>query len=167
MSDVIVPAIVLAAGVSATVVDLRVRRVPNVLTMAAASAGLLLAMSGAGPVTLGGALAGLGLGLALMLPGHVLGATGAGDVKLLAAFGTLLGPAGIVGAFIRMAIAGGLIAVVVAVSRGRLRETVNGTALLVMTRGRTAAVISDPAVNNRFPYAPAIAIGASLMVLGW
>ena len=32
------------------------------------------------------------VGLALMLPGHVLGATGAGDVKLMAAIGSLVGP---------------------------------------------------------------------------
>jgi hypothetical protein len=65
-----------------------------------------------------------------------------------------------------MAIAGGLIALVVAVSRGRMRETVNATALLVATRGRASAMVTNPEVNNRFPYAPAIAIGAALTVLG-
>ena len=167
MSDFIVPGIVLAVAAAATAIDVRVRRVPNVLTFSTASAGLLLAMSGGGPISLEGALAGLVVGLAVMLPGHVLGATGAGDVKLMAAFGTLLGVEDTLGAFIRMAVAGGVIALTVAATRGRLRETVNGTALLVMTRGRAAGVISAPAVNNRFPYAPAIAIGASLMVLGW
>jgi len=167
MTDFIVPAIVLTAGAAATVIDVRVRRVPNVVTMSVASVGLLLAMSGRGDITLGAALAGLAVGLAVMLPGHVLGATGAGDVKLVAAFGTLLGPLDILGAFIRMAIAGGVIALIVALVRGRLRESVNGTALLVMSGGRAGAMISDPAVNNRFPFAPAIAIGAALMVLGW
>lgn len=167
MADFIVPAIVLVAGALATVIDVRVRRVPNALTMTVASVGLMLAMGGQGELTVGGALAGLVVGLAVMLPGHVLGATGAGDVKLVAAFGTLLGPAGILGAFIRMAIAGGVIALMVAISRGRLRDTLDGTALLVVTRGQAATVISDSAVNNKFPYAPAIAIGAALMVLGW
>jgi len=107
MSEVLGPAIVLAAGAAATVIDLRIRRVPNVLTMSVASVGLVLAMVDLGHVTLGDALSGLFVGLAIMLPGHVLGATGAGDVKLVAAFGTLLGPVGIIEAFIRMAIAGG------------------------------------------------------------
>src|SRR4029079_9373099 len=80
-------ALVIGAGVAATVVDVRRRRVPNVLTMGVASAGLVLAMAGFGTVTIGGALGGLALGLALLLPAHVFGATGAGDVKLLAAFG--------------------------------------------------------------------------------
>ena len=162
-----VVALVLIAGLIATIVDIRTRRVPNVLTMSVASVGLLLAMGGWSEVTAGQALMGLALGLAIMMPGNVLGATGAGDVKLVAAFGTLLGPQGILEAFIRMAIVGGVIALVVAASRGRLRETINGTTLLVTTAGRAAAMVTDPAVNNRFPYAPAIAIGAALMVLGW
>jgi prepilin peptidase CpaA len=162
-----VTAIVIIAGLIATIIDVRTRRVPNVLTMALATAGASLSAIGVGHVTFGASLAGCVLGLALMLPGHALGATGAGDVKLLAAFGTLLGPAGIVGAFIRTAIIGGAIALAVAAARGRVRETVGGTVLLVLSRGATAPTITHPAVNNRFPYAPAIAIGAALVAAGW
>lgn len=161
-------ALVIGAGVAATVIDIRQRRVPNVLTMGVASAGLLLAMAGLGTATVGGALAGLALGLALLLPGHVIGATGAGDVKLLAAFGALLGPAGVFDAFLRAAILGGVLALAVALWRGRLRDTLYGTAMLVTTRHRAvSAQIKHPAANNRIPYAPAIACGAALVVLGW
>jgi prepilin peptidase CpaA len=159
--------IVVAGAVMASVVDIRERRVPNVLTMAMASVGLVLAMSGLGGISLGASLAGLALGLALMLPAHVVGAMGAGDVKLLAAFGALLGPAGIFAAFLRSAIAGGAIALVVAIARGRLRETLSGTALLVMVRRDAMPIVEDPGANNRFPYAPAIAIGATMVALGW
>jgi prepilin peptidase CpaA len=161
-------ALVVAAGIAATVIDVRQRRVPNALTMGVASAGLMLAMTGFGTVTIGGALGGLALGLALLLPAHMFGATGAGDVKLLAAFGALLGPADVFDAFLRAAILGGAMALTVALWRGRLRETLYGTAMLVTTRSRTvAAIIEHPAANNRFPYAPAIACGAALVVLGW
>ena len=161
-------ALVIGAGVAATVIDIRQRRVPNVLTMGLASLGLVFAMAGLGDVTLGGALGGLGLGLALLLPAHVFGATGAGDVKLLAAFGALLGPASVFDAFLRAAILGGVMALGVALWRGRLRETVYGTAMLVTTRNKTVtALIEHPAANNRFPYAPAIALGAAMAVLGW
>ena len=161
-------ALVIAAGIAATVIDVRQRRVPNVLTMGVASAGLVLAMAGLGAVTVGAALGGLALGLALLLPAHVFGATGAGDVKLLAAFGALLGPADVFDAFLRAAILGGAMALTVALWRGRLRETLYGTAMLVTTRSRTVtALIEHPAANNRFPYAPAIACGAVLVVLGW
>lgn len=160
--------LVIGAGVAATVVDIRQRRVPNVLTMGLASVGLVLAMAGVSGVTVGGALGGLALGLALLLPAHVFGATGAGDVKLLAAFGALLGPGGVFEAFLRAAILGGVMALAVALWRGRLRETLYGTAMLVTTRNRAVtAIIEHPAANNRFPYAPAIACGAVLVVLGW
>ena len=46
-----------------------------------------------------------------MLPGRLFGATGGGDVKLMAALGTLLGPPQIVVAFVVGAIAGGVLAV--------------------------------------------------------
>ena len=59
----------------------------------------------------------------MMLPGHVFGATGAGDVKLFAAAGTLLGSGRIVTAFLFVAIAGGVLAVVIAIRRGRLGRT--------------------------------------------
>lgn len=160
--------LVIVAGLIATVVDIRQRRVPNVLTMGLASVGLVLAMAGIGAVTLGGALGGLALGLALLLPAHMFGATGAGDVKLLAAFGALLGPGDVFHAFLRAAILGGVMALAVAVWRGRLRATLYGTAMLVTTRSREmAAVIEHPAANNRFPYAPAIALGAALVAAGW
>ena len=160
-------ALIVGAGVAATVVDIRQRRVPNVLTMGLASVGLLLAMTGVGSVTLGGALGGLALGLALLLPMHIFGAMGAGDVKLLAAFGALLGPSAVFDAFVRAALLGGVMALAVALWRGRLRETLYGTAMLVTTRSRTmAAVIEHPATNNRFPYAPAIALGAALAAFG-
>lgn len=113
------------------------------------------------------ALAGLAIGFVLMLPGHVIGATGAGDVKLFAAIGTLLGPTGIVAAFIYTAIAGGLLAVVVAVRRRRLRETVERTAVLVRTGGSNVAEIEHVSSDNRFPYAPAIALGALVAALGF
>ena len=62
-----------------------------------------------------------------MLPGHIFGATGAGDVKLLAAAGALLGPTDTIYAFLYTAIAGGVLALLVAVARRRLTQTI-GTA---------------------------------------
>ena len=117
-------------------------------------------------LSIAGALSGLMVGLLLMLPGHVIGATGAGDVKLLAALGTLLGPAGTVAAFVYTLIAGGVLVVVVAAQRGRLGLTFSRTAALVRTGGANVADIERPASDNRFAYAPAIALGACLAAFG-
>src|SRR5262245_7058095 len=86
--DLIVVAIVGVAGVWAAAIDLRRRRVPNGLTAGIVVVGTVLAATHATSQSLASAIAGCGVGLLLMLPGHMVGATGAGDVKLLAAFGT-------------------------------------------------------------------------------
>jgi prepilin peptidase CpaA len=159
--------VIVATGTGvAAIIDLGTRRVPNVLTMTMASVGIIMAAAGVGRVGVTAACAGCLLGAVLMLPGHVLGATGAGDVKLLAAAGALLGPALTFRAFVGTVIAGGVIALVVAVHRGRLRRTLNATRRLAV--GNAAAdEIEDPKAGNRFAYAPAIAIGATLAALGW
>lgn len=139
---------------------------PNGLTWAVAALGLSLAASHSSGVSVAASLAGLGLGLVLMLPGHLAGATGAGDVKLFAALGTLLGPKGTVIAFAYTAIAGGLLALLVAAKRRRLRETVKRTATFVRTGGSNVAEIEHGDADNRFAYAPAIALGALAAALG-
>jgi prepilin peptidase CpaA len=102
-----------------------------------------------------------------MLPGHIVGATGAGDVKLLAALGSWLGPAGTATAFVYSALAGGALAIIVAVHRGRLRTTVKRTAVLARSGSGLAAEIGRAPAAGRFAYAPAIAIGALAVALGW
>jgi prepilin peptidase CpaA len=143
-SDALVLITVAAGSAAAAAIDLRTRRVPNALTLAIASTGLLLAAAGAGRVALAAAIVGGVVGVLLLLPGHIFGATGGGDVKLLGAFGTLLGPADTVNAFLAMAIAGGVMAIAILVYRRRVGET-----------------------NNRFAYAPAIAVGVCVAAVGW
>ena len=155
-------AMVVAGTGTGAAIDLRVRRVPNALTMTLAMAGVALAATGLGRLGVSAAIAGWFAGLALMLPGYLIGATGAGDVKLLAAVGALLGPEGVLWAFLYTTVAGGAIALLVAMLRGRLQSTLDETMWLVFSRGANAAAIEDPKANNRFAYAPAIAIGAVL-----
>ena len=150
---------VLALGLGAAVfTDVRTRRIPNWLTGAIVGAAFGLAFGG-GPVTPMRALLGLVVGLVLMLPGHVIGATGAGDVKLMAAVGAVVGPDVIFRAFLYSAVAGGVLAVVVALRRGRLGTTLKATTNLVTqpVHAKRAIEASDRA--NRFAYGPAIAVG--------
>ena len=165
-SDPLVVTAIAAVTMVAAVVDLRTRRVPNWLTFGTAALGIATATMHLGGVGVAGAFEGLLVGLVLMLPGHVIGRTGAGDVKLLAALGTLLGPRAIAMAFFYTAIAGGALAVLVAIRRRRLRETLEGTATLVCTGGANAGDLEKPSTNNRFAYAPAIAVGAVIAAFG-
>ena len=159
--------IVTAATVAAAIVDVRTRRIPNALTLSLAAVGVLMAAAGWGRVDATAALAGIGVGLALMLPGYLLGATGGGDVKLVAAVGSLPGPSLMLAAFVQMAVAGAVIALVIAAYRGVMRQTIQGAAQVVATGGAQMAAVVDSGANNRFAYAPAIAVGAILATTGW
>jgi prepilin peptidase CpaA len=167
ISDPVAVSVVAAGAGAGALVDLRCRRVPNPLTMGLAVTGIVLAFSHVTRLSGLMALAGLGCGLLLMLPGHVIGATGAGDVKLFAALGTLLGPVGILTAFVYTAIAGGLMAMTVALIRRRLRVTVERAVALVQTGGANVVDIERASEDNRFAYAPAIAVGALIAALGF
>src|SRR5687768_3559790 len=152
-------AIVLAGTGAGAVIDVRTRRVPNAVTLWLAATGLLVAAMGLGPIGPATALAGGALGLGLMLPGYLMGGTGAGDVKLLAAAGTLLGPEVTLWAFAFSLIAGGAIALLVAAVRGRLWVTCWRTVDLMRTGGANSGDIRAVGEGNRFAYAPAIATG--------
>ena len=164
--NAIVVAVVAGSGGASAALDLRIRRVPNWLTLSITGLGVSLAAAHLTTMSVAAALGGFAVGLLLMLPGHIVGATGAGDVKLFAAVGTLLGPAGIGVAFVYTAILGGALAVMVAMHRGRLQHTLEKTATLVVTGGANVADIERPSADNRFAYAPAIAIGTLAAAMG-
>ncbi len=159
------PAAVIAAAGTAAVIDLRTGRIPNPLTAAVAAGGLALAAAGLTGQSIGAAVAGALIGFLLMLPGHVLGGTGAGDVKLLAALGAWLGPGGVVMAFLYGAIAGGVLAVAHAIRRRRLGTTLTRAAQLVAAPASTKREIDRSAAASRFAYGPAIALGAVAALL--
>lgn len=161
-----VPVLVLTLGLATAVVtDVRTRRIPNWLTGSIAGAGFGLAFGG-GVVTPTQAALGMLTGLLLMMPGHLIGATGAGDVKLMAAIGTMVGPDLAFRAFLYSAVAGGVFAVAVAMHRGILSSTLQDASRLVTSPAGVRDAIELPGRANRFAYGPAIATGTlvSLMV---
>jgi prepilin peptidase CpaA len=160
VSDPIALVAVVAASGTAAAIDLRTGRIPNPLTATVAAAGLGLAVSGLSGQSVAGALTGAFIGFVVMLPGYVFGGTGAGDVKLLAALGTWLGPAGVVMAFLYGALAGGVLAIAHAVRRRRLAATLTRTARLVAAQAGAKQEIDGSAAASRFAYGPALAVGA-------
>ena len=99
------------------------------------------------------------VGLAVMMPGHVIGATGAGDVKLLAAIGSLVGPALAFRACLYSIVAGGAIALIVAAHRGLLASTISNAGALVMAPSAARGAIRPLRAPAASPYVPAIAVG--------
>ena len=159
-------AVVAACGAASAIVDLRCRRVPNPLTLAIAALGVALAaarVTGVSPLQ---ALGGLAVGLLLMFPGFLIGATGGGDVKLFAALGTVLGPTRTGWAFLYTALVGAALALAIAWRRKRLATTIERAVALVSADGALVRDIEHPAQHNRFAYAPAIALGALAAAFG-
>ena len=157
--------ILIAGTGTGAAIDLVTRRIPNGVVAVTAAAGLVAAAGGASDISVGSSLLGIGIGIMLMLPGHLFGATGAGDVKLFGAVGAVVGVERIMWAFGYTAIAGGVLALIWALHRGRLTLTLHRVLGALDRPGRARATITSPGAHNRFPYGPAIAVGSVLAVL--
>lgn len=156
--------------------DLRTRRIPNALVFGGAAIGLLLNsvlpagdglfIAPFGAIGFLGALAGWAVGLALLLPMYALRALGAGDVKLMAMLGAFVGAWPVAGITLLTLLAGGVLALAVALFNGRLKLMVGNTiqmikySLIRSLAGEVAKVEAPAEASGRLPYAVAIAAGA-------
>jgi prepilin peptidase CpaA len=120
----------LIIGAAACVTDLHSRRIPNWLTFGAAAAAFAVHFAGAGQAGVQEAAAGWATGLFLFMPLFLLGGMGAGDVKLLAALGAWLGPGPAFWLAIYGSMAGGVLAVVVALRHNYLRTALSNLGIL-------------------------------------
>lgn len=150
--------------------DLRTRRIPNVLTFGGALAGIIFQTALFGWSGLGQSLAGLALGLALLLLPYVLGGMGAGDVKALAALGAWLGPTGIFSVFCYMGFSGGLISLAILLWTGKiwqyLRQGWQRLLQFILLRGQKRILMEtltpEEATSPGIPYGVAIAMGMAI-----
>ena len=111
----------LAAVIAYT--DVRYRRIPNRCVLAVLCVALLVSTVTGGLGGLLSSLAGFGVAFALMLVLHLFGATGAGDVKLFAAVGSMVGSGLVLQTFAVVACLGGVLAVYTMLRAGSTRET--------------------------------------------
>jgi prepilin peptidase CpaA len=111
-----------ALAVAAMVCDLRTRRIPNLLTLGGAALAFGYHGIVGGPAGLGTTLGGWLLGVALFFPFFALRGLGGGDVKLLGALGSWLGPATVLYVGFYSTLAGGVLAVAVGLRAGYLRQ---------------------------------------------
>ena len=118
--------------------DLRDRRIPNLVTFPAVGLGLVLNGVFFGFDGLRESGQGAGLGLAMLFGLFVLRWMGAGDVKLMAAVGALVGWERWFGIFFITALIGGVMALILVVARGRLKKTLFNVSFILseMKSGR-------------------------------
>ncbi|MDB5746034.1 MAG: type leader peptidase family protein [Massilia sp.] len=112
--------LLLVLVVSAAIIDLAIRKIPNLLLLGGWLGALGLYCSATAPgAAIGTALGGALIGFALFLPLYVLRGMAAGDVKLMATVGLFLGPAETLYACILTWCLGGVMALVIILFTGR------------------------------------------------
>jgi prepilin peptidase CpaA len=161
MHAITVPIFATLLGASAWAVreDVLFHRISNRLTVSVLCAGLTLQLALAGWEALGQAALGMIVGLTVLLPLYLLRATGAGDVKLLAALGTLLGPQWTFIGGLYTLIAGGALALGY-VAYGAVTAAITPAGIPCLLRIQYAFERAQQLRRERFPYALAIGLGA-------
>lgn len=137
-------------------------KIPNVLNASLAITGLALSFYTEGYPGILASLAGLTLGIALLLGPWLMGGMGAGDVKALGALGALLGPSQLIDVFVYIGLIGGVMAVLHYAFQKNLgkkaREWRTSLKATVLTND-PKLIIPQQTEISRFPYAAAIAFG--------
>lgn len=141
-------------GVAATVEDLARRKVSNWIPIAALLGGIGCQIARRGWMGLPFAVAGAVCGFSVFLLFYVLGGMGAGDIKLMAGFGAVLGYNRLLEAALWTAGVGGLIAL----------GAIAYQALAAMWR-RKDGKRSLAGCAESIPYAPAITLGVWLAMV--
>jgi prepilin peptidase CpaA len=161
----------LATAFIAAYFDIRWRRIPNWLVLASLVVGLAGNLWLRGGTGLLLSLGGLLFASLIYFPLYLLKGIGAGDVKLMAALGAILGVKPWVWILLFAAIFGAIAGLVLAAAKGRVREILWNTGLLV----RELASFRVPHKRHeqlqlhhekalRMPHGVAIAVGTALLV---
>ena len=160
-------AIATVLALAAACIDVKTRKIPNLLTLAAFALGVTLHF------LLGGNSDGVKTVLSALLAGsifflfHLAGGLGAGDVKLIVGLAACYGLSNMPYLLIFTSLAGGVMALVMAVKHGQLRKTFSNMRTLAVHHTQSGLVPHDEIhVRNsstlRLPYAVAIAAGCVL-----
>jgi prepilin peptidase CpaA len=163
-------ALVLLVSVAACI-DARSRRIPNGLNATAFVLGLTLSIQADGLAGFWNSIQGFALAFGVYLALYLFRAMGAGDVKLMAAIGSLVGPANWLTLLLFVSVAGAVMALIAVTIRGRLRDTVRNTyvalAELIHLRvpaARYPQLDISSGVGFSLPHAVPIAVGTFVFV---
>jgi prepilin peptidase CpaA len=155
----------LALVLSAALIDIVSRRIPNWLVFPFLAAGVAFGVAEHGLAGLEKSLGGIALAAGSMGILCWLRAMGMGDLKLCAAVGAWIGFSQLGLALVVTAIAGGLMAILASALRGSGARAFDGAAELLFgfcergIRPNPSFALDNPR-GKKIPYAPAIAIGA-------
>lgn len=156
--------VALALAVAAATIDVQQHRIPNRLTYPGIALGLVVRGVLFGWKGLVTGVAGCLLAGGIMFFFYAVRAMGAGDVKLMAALGSWIGPRHSVAVLLATAIFGGVLAIAYAVYRRRIGSTLKNVGSVLKFHA-WAGLQAHPDLNLdnpaalRMPYGLAIALG--------
>jgi prepilin peptidase CpaA len=116
-------AVLVVIVVTAAIFDLRYRKIPNWLVLTGLVLGFGLNTFLFEVTGLANSAKGMGLALLIYFPLYLLRAMGAGDAKLMAAVGSIVGWGNWLAIFVATAVIGGVLGVIVLLFAGRIRKT--------------------------------------------
>ncbi len=151
-----------------TYYDVWYRRIPNAIVLSTFVAGLAINTAFDGLHGLMGSLEGCVVAFVPMFVIHVLGAMGAGDVKLFAAIGALLGAKLVLPTFVLIALLGGLLALYSMLRSGTVFTTLHGVLRIFVgiLPGWEMPRFSMPAdKRHTIPYGVAITMGSLIATI--
>jgi prepilin peptidase CpaA len=163
--------VLISTALAAAYFDLRVRRIPNWINVTGAALGLVLntyfegvhgAMTSAG---------GLLIALCIYIPLYALKGMGAGDVKLMAAIGAIVGPENWFNIFIVTALLGGVASLILILLRRKMGQTLHNVSVILtqLAKGkppaeRDSALSIHHNQSLKMPHGAIIASGVCLFL---
>jgi prepilin peptidase CpaA len=146
-----------------TYYDVRYRRIPNAFVFATLVSGIAINGIFGGLQGLYASVGGCVLAFGLMFMLHLFGAMGAGDVKLFAAIGAVIGAHLVLPNFLVVVLTGGVLAMISIIRSGRVMTTMNRVLqiLVGLLPGWNMPKFAVPADRSHtIPYGVAITVGS-------
>jgi prepilin peptidase CpaA len=154
--------VALTTALLASVSDIRARRIPNWLTFGSAGAALVFHGLTSGASGLAHGAGGWLVGLLVFLLPFALRGLGGGDVKLMAALGAWIGAADVLWLALYTGLAGGVLALGVALRHGYTIRAFRNIWLLVC-HWRVAGLRAVPEISLRDSAAPKLAYAVPIL----
>ena len=152
------------------IIDLRVQRIPNLITFPAVIISLLYHFFTNGIDGLIFSTLGLAAGIGLFIIPYMIGFSGAGDAKLMGAVGAILGSKSTFSAFLIIALVGGVYAIIIILLnkkqfKGFFKKQLITLKLFILTREFIPDPVEENSKKPKLCYGVAIALG-TLIYLG-
>jgi len=165
---VAVALILVPMAIMITYMDIRYRRIPNKLVLITLVGGIAVNTVAHGWSGFFASLGGMGLAFGLMFFLHAFGTMGAGDVKLFAAIGSVLGISLVPPTLLVVAVTGGVFAILKMIHAKRVTSTMLGVLqfFIGLLPGQRVPRFEIPADRSyTLPYALPICCGSLIALV--